>query len=314
MQVDVIKTKNLVAHDTVVDLTGQPSFEEWKEFGLKLMAAEKYVQWYLGWWWNNGHDKWGREPEAFIEKCGYKQETLKVYGSIYNAVKPLIRINDLDFNHHRIIAPLPPAEQKTWLRKCLPKDEKKWTVAVLRKAIQGKKPTLPLPEGVFDVIYADPPWEYSNAGLGGAAEKHYPTMATEKICEMGICGVAAENAVLFLWATNPLLTDALQVMKAWGFTYKTNFCWVKVGRETYGKLGFYVSGAHELLLLGTRGSMLPDDEKPSSVITEPKSKHSQKPESVYGIIEQMYGNGKRLELFARNAKPRKSWTYWGDEA
>ncbi len=200
--------------------------------------------------------------------------------------------------------------------KYLPLAEEKarvWTGKLFAQT-QLPEPTPELPEGTFNVIYADPPWEYSNAGLGGAAEKHYPTMATEKICEMGICGIAAENAVLFLWATNPLLTDALQVMKAWGFAYKTNFCWVKGGRGTYGKLGFYVSGAHELLLLGTRGSMLPDDEKPSSVITEPKSKHSQKPESVYGIIEQMYGNGKRLELFARNAKPRKSWTYWGNEA
>ncbi|KKK52160.1 hypothetical protein LCGC14_3107700 [marine sediment metagenome] len=95
MQVDVIRTKNLVAHDTVVDLTGEPSFEEWKEFGLKLMAAEKYVQWYLGWWWNNKHDKWGREPEDFIKKCGYKQSTLTTYGSIYTSVKPLNRFKGL---------------------------------------------------------------------------------------------------------------------------------------------------------------------------------------------------------------------------
>ena len=95
MELDVIRTKNIVAHDMVVDLVGEPTLEEWKQFGLRLMAGEKFVQWYLGWWWNNKHDKWGREPEAFIEECGYKKHTLKIYGSVYNSVKSLIRINDL---------------------------------------------------------------------------------------------------------------------------------------------------------------------------------------------------------------------------
>ena len=128
MEVDVIRTENIVARDTVVEMVGAPTLEEWQEFGLKLMAAEKYVQWYLGWWWNNKHDKWGREPEDFIKKCGYKQSTLTTYGSIYTSVKPLTRVKDLTFKHHQTIAPLPPTEQKKWLQKCKPKGKKKWTV------------------------------------------------------------------------------------------------------------------------------------------------------------------------------------------
>lgn len=187
---------------------------------------------------------------------------------------------------------------------------------VLRKikANAPKPKKTPLPKGKYDIIYADPAWQYSNSGLAGAANEHYPTMDTDTICEMKVAKASSKNAVLFLWATNPLLEDAMRVIDAWGFSYKTNFCWVKGGRGTYGKLGFYVSGGHELLLLATRGSMLPDGEKPLSVIQATKTKHSKKPECVYGIIEQMYPDGNYLELFARNAQPRKKWTYWGNEA
>ncbi len=187
---------------------------------------------------------------------------------------------------------------------------------VLRKikANAPKPKKTPLPQGKYDIIYADPAWQYANSGLMGAASEHYQTMSTDVICEMKIAKVSGKDAVLFLWATNPLLEDAMRVIDAWGFSYKTNFCWVKGGRGTYGKLGFYVSGGHELLLLATRGSMLPDGEKPSSVIQATKTKHSKKPECVYGIIEQMYPDGNYLELFARNAQPRKKWTYWGNEA
>ena len=187
---------------------------------------------------------------------------------------------------------------------------------VLRRITANKpKPkTPPLPQGKYNVIYADPPWQYQNAGLMGAAAKHYPTMDTGSICDMDVAARTGNNSVLFLWTTNPLLLDANRVMIAWGFEYKTNFCWIKGGRGTYGKLGFYVSGGHELLLLGTRGSMLPEGNKPSSVIMADKTKHSRKPACVYDIIEKMYPNGKYLELFARDAEKRKRWSYWGNEA
>jgi len=175
-----------------------------------------------------------------------------------------------------------------------------------------------LPEGEFPVLYADPPWEYDNSGLGGSASQHYSTMSTDRLAAAeGEGGLAwevrrrtAENAVLFMWATNPLLEDALRVMNAWGFEYKTNMVWVK-NRATYGKLGFYVMGRHELLLIGVRGSSLPrQGSQPPSVLDAPVGAHSAKPHEVYGLVESMYA-GPYLELFARNR--REGWTPFGDE-
>ena len=164
----------------------------------------------------------------------------------------------------------------------------------------------PLPEGEFDVIYADPPWEYY-LPLRGSPDMHYKTMSTEEICRLKI--PAAEDAVLFLWATNPKLEDALTVMKAWGFTYKTNMVWVKDKTGT----GYYFRGQHELLLLGVKGNIgVPAEEsRPPSVLYAPAGEHSEKPEAVYELIEKMYPNRRYLELFAR--KRRSGWTAWGDQ-
>lgn len=181
------------------------------------------------------------------------------------------------------------------------------------KVIQANKPkpkTPALPTGKYNVIYADPPWEYRNSGLGGAAKQHYPTMSIEKLCEMAIAGIASDNAVLFMWTTNPLLAECMPVIEAWGFQYKTNICWVKQGRGTYGKLGFYVSGKHELLLICAKGSFLPEF-LPPSVYESEKGKHSKKPDGIYGLIEKMYPKGKYLELFARAT--RNNWKSWGNE-
>lgn len=191
---------------------------------------------------------------------------------------------------------------------------------VLREIQKTKpKPDTPeLPEDIYNVIYADPPWQYDNAGLGGAASKHYETKPIEEIRNLKdkkgrtIQDCCAENSVLFLWTTNPFLEDAFEVLREWGFEYKTNFCWTKEGRATYGKLGFYVRGQHELLLIAIKGSMLPQGELPESIIKTKKSKHSTKPIVVYSIIEKMYPKGKYLELFARK-KHSEKWTVWGLE-
>jgi N6-adenosine-specific RNA methylase IME4 len=123
----------------------------------------------------------------------------------------------------------------------------------------------------------------------------------------------AKNAVLFMWTTNPLLEDAFTLIKAWGFEYKTNFVWIKE-KSTYGKLGFYVYGQHELLLIAVKGSMLPQipqGELPISIIHGENKIHSKKPEIVYSIIEKMYPKTSRLELFAR--QKREGWTSFGNQ-
>lgn len=172
---------------------------------------------------------------------------------------------------------------------------------------KDKPPTPPLPEGKFSVIYADPPWEYY-LPLRGSPDMHYHVMSTEEICKLKV--PASEDAVLFLWATNPKLEDALQVMKAWGFTYKTNMVWVKDKIGT----GYYFRGQHELLLIGTKGKIgVPTEEsRQPSVLFSPAREHSSKPVEVYDIIERMYPNQKAyLELFARAKIKRERWVYWG---
>jgi len=172
------------------------------------------------------------------------------------------------------------------------------------KKTEGSEGTPPLPEGVFNVIYADPPWEYF-LPLRGSPNMHYQTMTTEEICKLKV--PAAENAVLFLWATNPKLEDALKVMNAWGFEYKTNMVWVKDKVGT----GYYFRGQHELLLVGKKGGMSAplEENRPHSVLVASREKHSHKPQAVYELIEKMYPGQKYLELFG--TEKRKGWVTWG---
>jgi len=175
----------------------------------------------------------------------------------------------------------------------------------IKKESVGKSP--PLPCEKFDVILADPPWKYEVDYLSASPDNHYPTMTVEEICSLKV--PASENAVLFLWTTNPMLENALEVMKSWGFQYKTNLVWVK---DKLG-LGFYFRGQHELLLVGVKGKARPPQESRrfSSVLHAAVRNHSEKPDKVYEIIEKMYPDSKKVELFAR--KKRKGWTAWGLE-
>ncbi len=169
----------------------------------------------------------------------------------------------------------------------------------------------PLPDGKYDVILADPPWQFSNDAGGSSPDRYYPTMKIEDICALPIGKLAADSSVLFLWACSALLPEALRVVDAWGFTYKTNMVWHK---PNHTGLGYYVRNAHELLLIATRGSMLPDESRPESVISEPRGAHSAKPDRFHEVAQAMYpGPGtRRLELFAR--RPREGWTLWGNQA
>jgi N6-adenosine-specific RNA methylase IME4 len=187
---------------------------------------------------------------------------------------------------------------------------REWT----QRAIELSKQNAPLPDRRYPVILADPPWAFevygAESGNDRAAAAHYPTMSIEDICAMPIAGIATPDAVLFLWATVPHLPEALAVMAAWGFEYRSHFVWDK---ERIG-LGYWVRNQHELLLLGKRGGMpapMPANRVPS-VIREPRREHSRKPDAVYGIIERMYPDLPRIELFARGPA-RAGWAAWGNE-
>jgi len=169
-------------------------------------------------------------------------------------------------------------------------------------------------EGKYRVLYADPPWAYGDNGIIGAdnyghAARHYPAMSIEQLCAIPVKELAEENAVLFLWVTSPILPECFTVIKAWGFEYKASFVWDKV-RHNWGH---YNSVRHELLLLCTRGSCLPESrELHDSVITlERSQEHSEKPEYFRQLIDEMYPSGPRIELFARSEA--EGWIAWGNQ-
>lgn len=165
--------------------------------------------------------------------------------------------------------------------------------------------------GMFPVIYADPPWQYEHPiSDSRRIENQYPTMDTESICALPVSEISAPDAILFLWATTPMLKHGLEVMSAWGFEYRTSMVWVK---PSIGP-GQWVRQRHEYLLIGVKGYIpTPKGEnKPDSVIEAPRNEHSQKPEVVYEIIESMYPEFDKVELFCR--QPRINWVAWGNES
>jgi N6-adenosine-specific RNA methylase IME4 len=185
----------------------------------------------------------------------------------------------------------------------------------LLPARQIEKPTtLPLPEGKYNVIYADPPWKYADTCEAGAvqskgADKHYPIMSIEQLCELEVKEIAPENAVLFLWVTSPLLEECFEVIRAWGFKYKASFVWDKVKHN----MGHYNSVRHEFLLICIKGSFLPENKELfDSVQSIERTKHSEKPERFRQIIEALYPKSKKIELFAR--KKVKGWDSYGDDS
>ena len=168
-----------------------------------------------------------------------------------------------------------------------------------------------MPDKKYQIIYADPPWSYNdkqNTKLLGGAIKHYPTMTIKELCGLPIKDMIEDNAVLFFWVTSPLLEDGFKVIVSWGFKYKTSFVWDKVKHN----MGHYNSVRHELLLVCTRGSMTPQVRKLyDSVQSIPRTEHSKKPKEFRDIINTIYPNGKRVELFAR--EKTEGWDVWGNE-
>lgn len=174
-------------------------------------------------------------------------------------------------------------------------------------------------EGRYSTILADPPWQFQNR-TGKVAPEHrrllrYPTMELQEILELPVGAFAAARSHLYLWVPNALLMEGLQVMKAWGFTYKSNLVWFKVrkdgGPDGRG-VGFYFRNVTELVLFGVRGSMrtLKPGRTQVNLLATRKREHSRKPDEIYDIIEAC-SPGPYLELFARFR--RSGWVQWGNE-
>jgi N6-adenosine-specific RNA methylase IME4 len=174
-------------------------------------------------------------------------------------------------------------------------------------------------EAKFGTILIDPPWRFQNR-TGKMAPEHrrlrrYPTMSFEEIAALPVGDLAASKSHLYLWTPNALVPEALEIMRAWGFKYKTNLVWYKVrkdgGPDGRG-VGFYYRNVTELVLFGVKGSMrtLAPGRSQVNILVSRKQEHSRKPEELYSVIERC-SPGPYLELFAREQV--EGWTQWGNE-
>lgn len=179
---------------------------------------------------------------------------------------------------------------------------------------------IPFPNKKYNIIYADPPWGYQNRGTRAAANKHYDVMTIDDIKKMGVGyaggGIAANDCTLFMWATFPMLKEALEVIEAWGFTYKTvAFNWVKQNKSGEGifmGLGNWTRSNSEICLLAVKGKPKRVSASVRSVLISPIERHSRKPDEVRDRIVELMGDLPRIELFARSGAD--GWDCWGNEA
>ena len=179
---------------------------------------------------------------------------------------------------------------------------------------------LPFPNRRYGIIYADPCWTfqtYSEKGKGRSPEQHYACMSLNDISALPVADISAEDCVLFLWATFPMLPQALSVMERWGFAYKTvAFTWAKRTKTDSGwhfGNGYWTRANAEVVLLGTRGHPKRVDKGVRQLVVAPVGAHSAKPPEVRDRIVKLMGDVPRIELFARGRIP-DGWDSWGLEA
>lgn len=181
--------------------------------------------------------------------------------------------------------------------------------ARVKKANKDREKSPAQSNGPFDLILADPPWEYEHCESNNREiENHYPTMPLEKI-KLARPDSTNPDCILFLWATAPKLVEALEVMRLWGFNYRSCAVWDK---QSIG-MGYWWRIQHELLLVGVKGKpgATPECERVGSIFIEKRGKHSAKPIAVYEWIERSFPEAVKLEMFCRS--PRQGWSIMGNE-
>ena len=296
---------------------GKPSRAEWEQCGEVLRRIEGAVQWWIGDWLNYGEKTYGGKYDEAVAATGLELVTLTDYAYVAQNVRFSLRNENVSFSVHKLVAPLTPDAQRQILSQAA---EQKLTVSDVKALIRAdahdhKIAAIArgeLPRGEYDVVCADPPWQYDNSGFDQSAAAHYPTMTVEAIAALPTTDPTfpqfADPCVLFLWATSPLLPAAGSVMAAWGFDYKACLVWVK---DRAPGLGWWINTRHELLLVGARGQTTPI-EKVDSVIEATVAGHSRKPIEAYAAIDCMFPPGlRRVEVFARAKRP--GWDAWGNE-
>ena len=169
----------------------------------------------------------------------------------------------------------------------------------------------------YKIIYADPPWQYDNKSLNrGGAERHYKTTSNDILCNIDVSSVCDDDCVLFMWATFPKIKEALELIDAWGFQYKTNaFTWVKKNKKKdswFWGMGRWTRSNAEICLLAVRGKPKRIDMGVHSIIEHPIMEHSRKPSEARDLIIRLCGDVPRLEMFCRGSA--EGWDVFGDQA
>jgi N6-adenosine-specific RNA methylase IME4 len=319
----ILSVDERLATPTSLTLPADLDFEDWQELGRRLALVTSASQWWWGDWVNYGEGRWGEKYAAAMESSGYDYQTLANAKWVASEFQFSRRRENLSFSHHLEVAAFSEEEQDRWLDEA---SAKGWNRNKLRQQLKqnrlaGRHAAVPIGQGVFDVVYADPPWRYEfEESDSREIENQYPTMSLDEIKaypnepdipEEQRVFPAAEDALLFMWTTSPKLEESLQVVEAWGFAYRTCMVWDK---ERIG-MGYYARQQHELLLICKKGSPpIPQiEDRPPSVIRERREeKHSRKPDKFYELIESMWQNARRAEFFRRGIA-REGWTCYGNE-
>lgn len=174
-----------------------------------------------------------------------------------------------------------------------------------------------LPQGPFGCILADPPWRFrtwNEDNKEKSASKHYDLMNLSDIKELPVKDVAAKDCLLMMWAVQPMLDQALDVMSAWGFKYKTAGAWAKqssTGNKWAFGTGYLLRCSAEFFLVGTRGNPKSAVKNVRNLIVAPVREHSRKPDEMHTNLERMFPDVPRLEMFARESRP--GWIAWGNQ-
>jgi N6-adenosine-specific RNA methylase IME4 len=291
---DKVKTFQAYAKQSKQSLETQNKIAEYR---LRLERAK-------GNWLNENAPQGNPTGSNQYEKKGGKVDDVNL---------SKLGINKNDSANSRRIAELPEEIFNEVITEAKASNKELTTSAILRAAREFERSNKvhnrqDLPTGIYNIIYADPPWKYDFAETDNRKiENQYPTMTIDELCEMQLPEIA-KNALLVMWATAPKLLEAFKVINSWGFDYKTHAVWDK---EKIG-MGYWFRGQHEILMLATKGKFSPPipEHRFSSIFKEGRKEHSCKPEFYYEWIETAF-QGNKIELFARTK--REGWTAWGNE-
>lgn len=280
-------------HEAQAQANARTALEHKAEIGVRLLRAKKLLSHGEFIAWGRAEFRWG-QPHLW-------------------------RHMELGRNHARVHDLGLPADAGWRLILAALKDDEP-DKRPKRPKPPGEPFPLDLPRNDYQLVLADPPWQYDSwnkSGTGRVADDHYPTMPLDAILALPVAGICARDAVLLLWVTLPMLPHGLRVIEAWGFTYKTGFLvWGKLNADRSPATGFgrYTRSNAELCLLATCGKGVRPVEGVAipNLLLSQRGKHSAKPVGQYAVIRRLFGNVRRVELFARHQ--HDGWDVWGLEA